>query len=892
MRWLNPWLNNWFKRLQGMMRPRQIAFVEASLIGLLSGCAAVLLKQSVGFLGEERLSWASQYPAWLILPLIGAIGGGLAGWLIERWAPDASGSGIPQVKIALAGLPAQMDMRLALVKLVSTTLSLSAGLSLGRQGPTVQIGAAIAAQVSRWFPTSPEHQRQLMAAGAAAGLAAGFNAPIAGVLFVVEELLQDASGLTLGTAILASFVGAVVSRLLGGEITPELKQIAPHFDLHMIPLLLLLGVVAGGLGVIFIRGILLSHKLQQRFLKYGLAVRIGTIGLATGLIIAVIPQFLRDSTSFQEIWNTSQLHWHTLALIFTTKFFLTGLAFGSGAPGGLFAPSLVLGSMLGSLIAEAAEIIQNLIHLPLGAEAGAGFSSTFALAGMAAFFSAVTRGPITASIIVFEMAGDFNLVLPLMISSVIAYCVGEAISSGSIYKYLIAAKGIRLTNKPVFESKLANLKALDLMQRQVETLVSDMSIDEAKQTFATSHHRGFPVVQAGELVGIITQSDLMQATIRSSSKTIADLMTVRPVTVRPHDSLSQVLYLLSRYKISRLPVVDRHKLVGIITRADIIRAESEQLTGERQQQLAQQDPSYIVYQTRDPEIGLGRLLVPISNPATAEALLKIACAIAEAKHYEVECLQVIVLPRHQSPAETPVNTAASRQLMAKATHIAQTHDIPIHTQIRVAHDPAEAILETISERHIDLLIMGWLGMNNKPGFIFGSVVDTLIRQAACSVALVKFPAKFPMVDLTTLSFDRWLLPTAGGPNSRHAMKLLPALLGLTDAPEVLLCRITATAPESTESESTESTEKTSKQDLERTSKVLKHRIDAPIKTIQYQSDSIAEAVVNLSIEHDCDVIVLGATRAGLLQQVIQGNIPETIARQSQCTVILVRTAMN
>jgi chloride channel protein, CIC family len=827
-----------------------------------------MLKQGTSWLGEMRLGAASQVPAWLVLPIVGAIGGWLSGWLIQRFAPDATGSGIPQVKMALADLPTQLDGRMALVKLGSTLLSLGAGISLGRQGPTVQIGAAIAAQLSQWFPTSPEHRRQLIAAGAAAGLAAGFNAPIAGVLFVVEELLQDVSGLTLGTAILASFIGAVVSRLLGGNVMLlDLMNVSPRFELSHIPLFLMVGAIAGVLGVGFIRGMLLSQRWQNR-LKLGLAGRVGAIGLVSGLIVAVLPKVLYDSATLQEIWQHTNLGWFTLALIFLVKFGLTTLAFGSGAPGGLFAPSLVLGSTLGYLIANGIEIVQSGLNIHL-IQTGPGFAVTLALGGMAAFFSAVTRGPITAIIIVFEMTGNFELILPLMISTVTAYWVGESIASGSIYKYVLANKGIRLNQTSSAESKLANLKAADLMRRSVETLPSELSIEEATQAFALSHHRGFPVVKNGELIGIITQSDLMQASL--TTLTIDELMTRHPVSVKPHDPLSQVLYLLSRYKISRLPVVDRQKLVGIITRTDIIRAESEQLTGAREQAIAQQDPSYVVYQTRDPEIGLGRLLVPIANPSTAAALMKIACAIAADRHYELECVQVIVIPRHQSPAETPVSTIASRQLMSTVTQIAQAQDIPIHTQIRVAHDVAGAILETISDRHIDLLVMGWLGVNLPSEFIFGSVVDTLMRQADCRVALVKLPP----VSASILAFDRWLLPITSGANSRYALKLLPALLSLSDQPAILLC----------------AAEKEDNRDLERTTKILKKQVTAPITPITTQPDAMADTVVSLSIEHNCDVIMLGATRVGLLQQVLQGNIPESIARQSTCTVILVRGAL-
>lgn len=868
------WQDDWFKQIQATFRPRQLAVFEASIIGLLSGVAAVFLKQSVGFWGGMRLSLASQYPAWLLLPVIGAIGGALAGLVIDQIAPDAAGSGIPQVKVALAGLPTKLNARLAIAKLLATLVILSSGFPLGRQGPTVQIGAAIAAQFSRWFPTSPEHRRQLIAAGAAAGLAAGFNAPIAGVLFVIEELLQDVSGLTLGTAILASFIGAVVSRSLGGAalLSPNQMVVNPDFELSHIPLFLLLGALLGVLGVVFIQGVVWCHHWVKRWMPRLFVARLAIVGGLAGAVTALLPATFRDSAGLQEISNTGEFTLPLLALLFVVKLGLTLIASSSGGPGGIFAPSLILGSTFGYFFAYGVTALEQLMPVDWGVSLGPNFANTFALTGMAALFSAVTRGPITAIVIVFEITGDFNLILPLMIGAVTSYWVAEGIKSGSIYKYMLALKGIKLQSIAAGATKIADLKASDLMQRQVESMPAETTIEQAKARFNSSHHRGFPVLQAGELIGILTQSDLTRNGLQDGDTgLIRDRMTPNPVTVRPHDSLSQVLYLLNRYQISRLPVVDRHKLVGIITRADIIRAESEQLTGDGLPDLPIAEPSYLVYQTREPAIGVGRLLVPVANPVTAEPLLRMAATIAQAQHYEMECVQIIQLPSYQSPAETPVSMYASRALTDRATQIGQEYGISVHTQIRVAHNIAESILEIIRERHIDLLLMGWNGENPAAGFVFGSVVDTLVQRANCRMLLVKLVAE--------PAFDRWLVPTAGGPNSRQALRLLPSLVELGEKPQVFLCQVVRTL------------DTVPKNALQPTVDSLRQRIDMPIATIECQSNDVATAIVSVAGEYDCDVIVIGATRSGMLQQVIQGNIPAAIAQRCEQTVILVREAL-
>ncbi|MEB3294105.1 MAG: universal stress protein, partial [Synechococcales bacterium] len=269
----------------------------------------------------------------------------------------------------------------------------------------------------------------------------------------------------------------------------------------------------------------------------------------------------------------------------------------------------------------------------------------------------------------------------------------------------------------------------------------------------------------------------------------------------------------------------------------------------------------------------------IANPKTAMPLMQMAAAIAQAQRYELECLQVISVSRLRSPAETDVSTVMSRKLLKLTNKLRQQWDIPIHTQIRVSHDISHAILETLEERRIDLLLMGWNGVNHTPGRVFGSVVDTMIRQATCDVVLVKMATQ-PSTS-GDMSFDRWLLPMAGGPNSRHALRLLPAFLKLADhpavRPQVRLCYVSS--PQETEVKVIL---------LEEAVLALKNRVSASVEATALCSTSVPDAIVDLAEKDQCDVIILGATREGLLQQVMKGNIPEAIARQCNCTVILVR----
>jgi chloride channel protein, CIC family len=842
------------------------ALAVACAIGILSALAAIILKLGIGWLGGLRLHLVHQSSPYLVLPLGGFLCGYLAGWILENFSPQAAGGGIPQVKAALAKYPMELSWRVALVKMIGAILILGGGLTLGRRAPTVHIGAALAAQLSNWIPTSPDHRRQMIAAGAAAGLAAGFTTPIAGVLFVIEELMRDVSSLTLETAIVASFTGAVVSMML--QNTPPIlaETVNISFSAQEIPIYFILGALAGSLGTLFNRGILFFSRLQRRW-QLSLAWRIGSIGLFSGGMIALLPPFFRDNSGLREFLVTGELNGQNTAIAFAVYFLLTMLAYSSGAPGGLLAPALVLGSALGFLVGEV--VTQTM---------GLGTEATYALAGMGAFFTAVVRVPVTAIVIVFELHRNFNIVLPLMLSCAVSFIVAESIFKGSLYEHLLSASGIRLTEETPINDVLAHLTAADVMQAHVEILSGDQTLDEVLKIMSRSHHRGFPVVEDDRLTGIFTQSDLDQLQQRSGTTAIRDLMTPNPISVDPTAPLTDVLFLLNRYQLSRLPVTEGPKLVGIITRTDIIRVEVDQLAGACEIPI-RSTPSYVVYQTRSPATGKGRILLPVANADHAPSLLKIALAIASQENYEIECLQVIPVPQHSTPSEVTVDTKKGQKLLRRLERIARREKIPLHTRLVVARSIDGAILETIRERHINLLIMGWTGETPTTGGIFGEVVDHLVHHAPCTMMLVK-PG-----NETSYPFDgdrptTWVIPTAGGPNAGRAIELLPALLArstLPDSPELWLCTIYSPGELLPDLSS-----------LEAIAETLANQILQPIIPLPVRSTSVSEAVIHLVESENCSLVLLGASRESLVDRFLHGNIPSTIARSVDCTVILVR----
>jgi chloride channel protein, CIC family len=850
---------------QIFLRPKRLAAIQACAIGLVSGLAAMGLGESVSWLGGWRQQATHLAPAYLVLPAIGLVCGLLAGWLAGYIAPGSSGSGMSEVKAVLAGVPMPLTLRLAVVKWLSATLVLAAGMPLGREAPTVQIGAALANQLSRWFPTSPEHRRQLIAAGAGAGLAAVFNAPIAGVLFVVEELLQDVSEIAVGTAILASFVASAVSRI-GGSHSWNLNfeahldsTIQNSFSVPEIPFYLLLGLLAGGFGVLFNRGVLLSLRFYRRFLHVALPWRVGLAGLVTGISLTALPIVFRDNAGLHHLLLSGDAEWQLVAIVFLVKFGSIIFVAGSGAPGGLLIPSMTMGSALGYLVGTLGHYVL-LVESP----------STYTYVGMAAFFCAVSRAPITAVILVFEMTSDFNLVLPLMIGVVTAYFVAEGLETGSLYDRLLAAKGIDLTNISRSPEPWTELKATQVMQSSVETLPIDMTIEEALQVFSISSHRTFPVMADGRLVGMLSQKDL-GAKIPGANRQIriGEMMSPAPVTAIPDDTLAHILHLLDRYKLRGLPIVDGRKLVGIITRSDIIRIEAAYLNGKENQIRSSSECSRLVYQTRGPEIGKGRLLVLLSDPTTAKMLMEMAMAIARDRQYEIEVLHVIVIPRHKSLSEVAVKTARGERLLRQAASLGVAWEVPTHTQIRVAHDLCAAVLQSIEAQHINLALMGWRGSKVTGEWMFSRLVDPVIRQAACEVVLFKSNGQ--------TQFDRWLVPTAEGANAKLAIELIPALTALSNKPLVSLCHVfepTDRSPDLTT--------------LDRAADFLHPYLKDAVTIAPLYGHSIPEAVLNYARQEGSNAIVLGASRAGILQQMVNGNILSEISQINDRAVILVR----
>jgi len=687
-----------------------INLVEACIIGVVAAIGAVLLKEGVGAFGAMRLAieqnelyffnykiFQSSFSANLSYAIFGLFGGLISGALIQFVAPQANGSGIPQVKASILGIPQDLSLRTAAVKLVSCVVALGSGLSMGREGPTVQLSAALSANASKLIHSSPKHRAQLIAAGAGAGLAAAFNAPLAGVLFVLEELLGRMSGFAVGTTVVACFVAAVLSRLVGVhslDIHMSKLNSVSTFAALDIPFYLLLGAVSGLLGALFNKGIIAGLTLNRDLLKWPVTITCGLAGLITALLVTSLPPLFHDYTGLREALLSGKLDLNTILLALALQFVLTVLAYSSGAPGGLFAPSLTIGACLGLL---AAMVEQHFC--------GTANAITFAIVGMGAVFCAVARVPMTAVVIIFEMTTDFNVVLPLMISCVVSYLVAEKLDPGSIYDQLLEWVGIDTHVAEGDAGIMISKTASDVMQKAVETIDQKCSLAEVRALFSASKHHGFPVVDENRRpIGIITHHDMLDfdRLKHDQAAAVVDLMIPNPVTIDSDESLAEVVLALEKYKISRLPVVENGRLIGIITRDDIVAAESQSL-----HRAKSQSGSYIIYQTRSAAQGKGRLLMLIGTEVNT-CLLSLAASLAKSNSYELELLHVIVGEKNSEKGSLTLShkgASRARQAAQSAEAFAEPYGIPIHTSVRLAQRKSIALSDTARRREVDVLIL-------------------------------------------------------------------------------------------------------------------------------------------------------------------------------------------
>ncbi len=412
---------------------RRRLFPRAALVGALAGLTATAFRvilAEADLLRNTLIFRAHAFPAfgWLFPMLLSAIGAALSVWLVRRAAPEASGSGIPHLEAVLQRFRDLRPQRLLLVKFIGGTLAIGSGLALGREGPAVQMGGAVGALVARRLKSSAQDRLTLITAGAGAGLAAAFNAPLAGLMFVLEEVRKDFRPVVFGAAFLAAAVADVVARFASGQLPVFAVPGYPVVSLSALPLFAALGGVCGVLGVVYNRGLVGTLNLYGRLPVRLFVPAAGLVGAAVGLTAWFFPAAVGGGHGLAETFLRGQAPLAILPLWFLARFALSLLSYGTGAPGGIFAPLLVLGAVLGLAVGDTAHaLFPALVPIP----------AVFAVVGMAAYFTAIVRAPLTGIVLILEMTGDYAQMLPLLVACFCAYIVAEGLGELPIYETLL-----------------------------------------------------------------------------------------------------------------------------------------------------------------------------------------------------------------------------------------------------------------------------------------------------------------------------------------------------------------------------------------------------------------------------------------------------------------------
>jgi CIC family chloride channel protein len=404
------------------------ALVVGIVAGLIASAFRLVLNSSeslrVDLLG--RFHGATALAFWMAL---GALGGGLGLWIVRRFAPEAAGSGIPHLQAVVQGHKFLNWRRLLPLKFLSGVLGIGAGMTLGREGPTVQMGGACGLMVADSFrvKSGGGERKALISAGSGAGLAAAFNSPLAGLIFVLEELQGNFTPVVFVAAFLASVSADVVSRLLvGGDPVFHLEAVSSGTGARELPFALVLGALAGGLGILFNRGLLGSLDLFDRFTRskwLGGALA----GMVAGVAGWLMPHLSGSGGVLADQAIAGKIAIGILPALLLARFALTMICYGCGTAGGIFAPLLVIGALGGLLFGHGAN------HL---FPAWLPHPETFAVLGMGALFTAIVRAPLTGIVLMVEMTGKYDFMLPLLVSCLAAYGVAEIAGCPPVYDAL------------------------------------------------------------------------------------------------------------------------------------------------------------------------------------------------------------------------------------------------------------------------------------------------------------------------------------------------------------------------------------------------------------------------------------------------------------------------
>ncbi len=513
--------------------------------------------------GNPHVPWLGPYFV-LLTPVIGGL---LYGPLVHRFAREARGHGVPEVMVAVAQRGGRISPKVAVVKTLASALTIGSGGSVGREGPIVQIGSALGSTLGRVTKATEGRTKLLVACGAAGGIAATFNAPLAGVFFAMELILGTFSAEAFGATVLASVTASIIGRAAFGDAAflslPDFHVDNPA----QYGLFALLGLAATAVGVGFTRFLYLIEDACDWLWRGPEWLRPAVGGLALGLVLLALPQMYGVGYPVLEKATQGGYAVGFLLVLLLGKMVATSLTIGIGGSGGVFAPSLFIGAMLGSAYGIG-------VHHLLPGTAGA--VGAYALVGMGAVFAGAARAPITAVVILFELTGEYSIILPLMLAIVLATATSRLLSRDTIYTLKLRRRGIDLEGAAP-GARIGRQHVGTVMEPLPSPLAAITPLADAADLLSLSGHGALPVVdETGQYVGVVTAQSVAEALAEQPDAAPATVgqLAEPPAPVTPDQPIGQALHTLLSAAGSGVPVLDseRGKPVGWLSHQSALRA--------------------------------------------------------------------------------------------------------------------------------------------------------------------------------------------------------------------------------------------------------------------------------------------------------------------------------
>jgi CIC family chloride channel protein len=542
------------------LREGQIFFALTIVIAVIAGLSAVLFALAIQAFKHSLFGLTPSAWRLVLLPTCVSL---VTGYLLHRFFPDARGSGVPQTKAAFHLNQGVISARVPLGKFLTGVLCVGSGHSMGREGPSVQIGAGIASSIGQWFALSPERVRNLVPVGAAAALSAAFNTPVAAVLFALEEIIGDMNAPLIGSTVVASVTAVVVERsILGND---ALFRVPPYQLDHPAELAAYacLGIVGGLVSIVFCKGLLHLRGLFLRLPPATVLFQPAIGGLLVGIILVFVPQVMGVGYESVDQALGGGIAMRMLVLLCAAKLVATIISYASGNAGGVFAPSLYLGAMAGGVVGT---LVGQFAPFPTG---GPG---AYALVGMGTLFAGIIRAPMTSVFMIFELTQDYQILVPLMVANALSFAISKRYQPTPIYHALLEQNHIYL---PGPESRFGGTwRVRDIMTKEIEFVPSDASVKDALEMAAASKS-GFMLVGAREhLLGLVTLNRAEEAVKAGRSKEAIATLTVRDFEyLHPDQPLE---YALERFGPAPgvMPVISRagnRCVEGVITIESILK---------------------------------------------------------------------------------------------------------------------------------------------------------------------------------------------------------------------------------------------------------------------------------------------------------------------------------